>query len=141
MEIFQVDEQGQLFISPDIDDWGPVVEYGIDAIIDLDGVLDVGVPAIPNQILYIYFPFDDILSLPDLQKLNAVTRLGADLVRSGHKVLAHCGMGHNRCALIAGLILTHLGMPGPEAVALIRRRRQGALYNEIFAAYLAELRH
>jgi protein-tyrosine phosphatase len=140
MEIFQLDERGHLFIAPDIDDWRPVAARGIDVIIDLDGVLDVGVPAIPDQVLYLYFPFDDDRALPDLAKLHAVARLGASLVASGRTVLAHCGMGHNRCALVAGLILIYLGMAGDEAVTLIRRRRQGALYNEVFAAYLREQR-
>lgn len=138
MEVFQLDERGHLFIAPDIDDWQPVAARGIDVIIDLDGVLDMGVPAIPDQVLYIYFPFDDDRALPDLEKLHAVARLGAGLVTSGRKVLAHCGMGHNRCALVAGLILTELGMPGDEVVTLIRSKRQGALYNDIFAAYLVD---
>jgi hypothetical protein len=48
-------------------------------------------------------------------------------------------MGHNRSALLAGLILTSLGMPGADAVALLRQKRQGALYNKTFASYLQGL--
>lgn len=138
MDIFQLDAAGHIFISPDIDDWNPIRDYGITAVIDLDGHTDHGVPALLNHMLYIYFPFDDVRSLPDLEKLHAIAQLGASLVRQGHKVLAHCGMGHNRCALVAGLILRYLGMSGAEVVALIRQKRQGALYNKTFAAYLAE---
>ena len=137
MDIVQLDEKGCLFISPDIDDWSLVEERDICAIIDMDGDLDIGVPSVPNQYLYIYFPIDDALSLPDLEKLHAVARMGAIMVSSGLKVLSHCGMGHNRCALIAGLILTNLGMPGKDAVQLIRSKRPGALYNKAFADYLA----
>jgi hypothetical protein len=137
MEIYQLDAKGSLFISPDIDDWSKVEERDICAIIDMDGDLDLGVPSVPNQYLYIYFPIDDALTLPDLEKLHAVARMGALLAGSGMKVLSHCGMGHNRCALVAGLILTYLGMPGQEAVDLIRSKRQGALYNKAFAAYIA----
>jgi len=54
-------------------------------------------------------------------------------------VLSHCGMGFNRSALVAGLILHELGMPGPEVVARLRDRRPGALFNETFAAYLESL--
>ena len=46
--------------------------------------------------------------LPDMAKLQAVARLGAAMVEFGHKVLSHCGMGFNRSALVAGLILNHL---------------------------------
>jgi protein-tyrosine phosphatase len=48
-------------------------------------------------------------------------------------------MGFNRSALLAGMILTELGMSGAEAVARLRDRRPGALFNERFAEYLATL--
>jgi protein-tyrosine phosphatase len=89
-------------------------------------------------VLYIYFPIYDE-ELPNLAKLNAVADLGAGLIRSGHRVLSHCGMGFNRSALVAGLILCRLGMTGPEAVKRLRDRRQGALFNEVFAAHLESL--
>jgi protein-tyrosine phosphatase len=88
--------------------------------------------------MYIYFPIRDE-GLPDLVKLNALAQLGAGLVKQGHKVLSHCGMGYNRSALVAGLILFHLGMDGDSAVRLLRERRPGALFNEKFAAYLSSL--
>jgi protein-tyrosine phosphatase len=103
---------------------------------DLDGDLDIGVPCVPDELVYIHFPFDDEPRLPDLTKLEALADLGACLVRSGKRVLSHCGMGHNRSALVAGLILVKLGMSGADAVALIRAHRQGALYNAVFADYL-----
>jgi hypothetical protein len=37
------------------------------------------------------------------------------------------------------VILTELGMPGCEAVETLRARRPGALFNEVFANYLASL--
>src|SRR5438067_10467366 len=131
MEIFQIDEAGHLFIAPDIDDWCPITDRGITAIFDLDGDPDIGIPDLPNQLLYIYFPFDD-KDLPDLHRLHELAQLGASLVASGGKVLSHCGMGHNRSALLAGLILTYLGMSGADAVTLIRRKRPGALYNHCY---------
>ena len=137
-ELFQVDDHGHLFISPAIHDWSPVLSRGIDAVIDLEGGVDVGVPTSHNRQLYVYFPiFDD--DLPDPIRLAAVVSLGSSLVRSGHRVLSHCGMGFNRSALIAGLILHDLGMAGPRVVERIRERRPGALFNERFAAYLMGL--
>jgi hypothetical protein len=138
MELFQIDDNGRLFISPVIDDWKPIHDRGIDTIIDLEGGLDVGVPTVPNQCLYIYFPILDD-GLPDVAKLRAVARLGASLIEAGHRVLSHCGMGYNRSALVAGLILFELGFSGPDAVARLRERRDGALFNECFAGYLASL--
>jgi protein-tyrosine phosphatase len=138
MDIFQIDEKGLLFIAPDIDDWSPLQKSDIHVIFDLDDDLDIGVPEIPNQLLYIYFPFED-KELPNLHKLHENAKLGAALINQGYRVLCHCGMGHNRSALMAGLILTYLGIPGDEAVALIRSKRMGALYNKTYADYLQGL--
>jgi protein-tyrosine phosphatase len=134
-EIVQLDDAGRLFLSAAILDWNPLHERKITAVIDLEGGLDLNVPTTANHVLYIYFPIVDG-TMPDLEKLHAVARLGADLVRRGQGVLSHCGMGLNRSALVAGLILMELGMRGEEAVRLLRARRPGALYNERFAEYL-----
>jgi len=137
-DLFQVDDAGYLFISPAIADWSPLSERGIDAVIDLDGGIDHGVPTAPNKQVYIYFPiYDD--DLPDLTRLSSVVTLGSMLVRGGHRVLSHCGMGFNRSALVAGLILHELGMPGPRVVDRLRERRPGALFNERFADHLLGL--
>jgi protein-tyrosine phosphatase len=138
VELFQVDEIGSLFISPAIHEWEPLQARGIDTVIDLEGGLDHCVPTVPNHVLYIYFPiFDE--ELPDLDKLNAVADLAAGLVRSGHRVLSHCGMGFNRSALVAGLTLHRLGMSGPDIVRHLRTCRPGALFNERFATHLESL--
>lgn len=40
-KLHQVDDDGHLYISPVIHDWGIVSSYGIDTVIDLEGGLDV----------------------------------------------------------------------------------------------------
>jgi protein-tyrosine phosphatase len=138
MELFQVDDAGRLFISPAISDWEAVTRHEVDTVIDLDGDVDEGVPTVPNQCLYIYFPiFDE--DLPNLAKLHAIGDLGANIVKAGHRVLSHCGLGFNRSALVAGLILYKLGMSGPDVVERLRERRPGALFNDCFADYLRSL--
>jgi protein-tyrosine phosphatase len=138
MNTFCIDDAGCLFISPRIDDWQLLESNGISVVIDLEGDLDEGVPSMPNHVLYLYYPiFDE--DLPDLDKLKAVARLGSSLIQAGHKVLSHCGMGFNRSALVAGLILVHLGLSGEEAFQLLRSKRPGALFNEVFASYLRGL--
>ena len=137
-ELFAIDDQEQLFISPAISDWALVHERGIEVIIDLEGDLDHGVSTRPGHLLYIYHHIYDE-DLPDLARMRALALMGAHLIREGQKVLAHCGMGFNRSALLAGLILTELGMSGTEAVNRLRERRPGALFNERFAEYLATL--
>jgi protein-tyrosine phosphatase len=138
VELFQVDDEGLLFISPTITDWGILDHHNVDIVIDLDGGLDDGIPTAPNHLLYIYFPILDT-NLPNLAKLCAVAALGATLVRQDHCVLCHCGLGFNRSALVAGLILNQLGMSGCEAVERLRGRRPGALFNDCFASYLQSL--
>ncbi len=137
MELFPIDDDHLLFISGDLDNWNSVAPHGIDVVIDLDGGLDSCIPTDTNRCLYVYFPFaDDDESLPDVIRLKAVAELGATLIRAGHRVLTHCNMGFNRSGLVAGLILKSLGMPGDAALARIRERRPGALYNDRFAEFL-----
>ncbi len=137
-KIDQVDDAGLLFLSGSIEDWRPVHELGINVVLDLDGDVDRGVPTAANAFLYVYLPIHDG-DLPNLDRLHAVGQLGARLVATGHRVLSHCGMGLNRSALVAGLILMAQGMTGPRAVERLRARRPGALFNDVFARYLLEL--
>ncbi len=138
MELFQVDDSSRLFISPAINDWATIAPYNVDTVIDLEGGLDGCIPTAPNRCLYVYFPiFDE--DLPSRSKLLGIAKLGADLVRDGHVILSHCGMGFNRSALVAALILNQLGMPGKDAVSRLRERRPGALFNTKFAQYLESL--
>jgi hypothetical protein len=138
VQFFPVDDDARLFISPAIREWAPVAELGIDTVIDIDAGLDECIPTTPEGCLYIYFPIYDE-QLPNLTRLDAVGNLGAQLILGGHRVLSHCGMGFNRSALVAGVILNKLGASGREIVQRIRERRPGALFNEVFAHYLASL--
>lgn len=133
--IVPLDEHGRLFLSPAIEDWTPVHEAGISVVFDLDGGLDEGVPTTADGIVYIYFPFNDS-QLPNLDRLHALGKLGASLIQSGHRVLSHCGLGFNRSALVAGVILKYMGVEGANVVDQIRLHRPGALYNPVFAEYL-----
>jgi protein-tyrosine phosphatase len=135
----RLDDEGKLFISPAIREWEPIAALGIDTVFDMDGGLDECIPTTPDGCIYIYFPIYDE-ELPPLSRLEALGNLGAHLIRSGHGVLSHCGMGFNRSALVAGVILHKLGgMRGPEIVSRIRERRPGALFNDVFAGYLRSL--
>ena len=114
--------------------------HEIDTVIDLEGGLNTCIPTCTDQCLYIYYPIrDDDDALPSATKLRALAQFGAALIRGGHRVLSHCGMGYNRSALVAALILVELGMPGPAAVARCRERRPGALYNPMFASFVESL--
>ena len=134
--LYQIDPEGRLFISPEVNDWQPLADAGITAVIDLDCKLDTSVPTVPNSVLYIFWPIDDRRELPDERLLTTIGQLGASLLAQGHKVVCQCGMGQNRSALIAGMILLHCGLSGREAVALIRSHREGALWNQTFRNYL-----
>jgi hypothetical protein len=137
LQPIRIDDEGRLWLAPDCGDWGPIVrEHGLTAVFDLEQDLDHGIPAHANRVIYVYFPIDDD-DLPTLHKLHAVSRLGAELMREGERVLVHCEMGLNRSALLAGLMLVYGGMSGKDAVARLQERRPGALYNRQFATYLA----
>lgn len=133
-----VDDDRRLYISPAIHQWEPLAEAGIRVVVDLEGGLDHCVPTVPGHVLYVYLPIYDE-ALPDLARLHGVARLAAAQYRAGEAVLSHCGMGYNRSALVAGLVLVELGWKGVDAVARLRERRPGALFNEAFAGYLGSL--
>lgn len=135
-QLFPIDDDRRLFISPAIDQWSRLDEHEIRVVIDLEGGLDHDVPTQMNHCLYVYFPIYDE-DLPDVARLHALATLGACLIRNGQSVLSHCGAGFNRSALVAGLILVELGWTGKDALARLRERRRGALFNEVFADYLA----
>ena len=133
--IVQMDDDGHLFLSAAIEDWEPVLAKGIDTVIDLEGGVDHGVPEMADRFLYVYLPIHDG-ELPDLDRLHAVARMAAQLIKRGDRVLSHCGVGLNRSALMVALILRYLGMDSAAAVERCRERRPGALYNKVFADYL-----
>jgi len=75
----------------------------------------------------------------ETKRVNIKPQYDAFVFADGHRVLSHCGMGYNRSAFMAGLILVELGMPGDLAVARLRERRPGALFNDGFAACLMSM--
>ncbi|MCP4544950.1 MAG: dual specificity protein phosphatase family protein [bacterium] len=137
MEIVRVDTKvdydGELYISSDIDNWEELHKREITVVVDVDGSLD-DVPTEPEDLLYIYFPFEDDC-LPDREKLHGVAVLIATLARH-EKILVHCSLGYNRSCLVMGLALTYLGISGVKALEHLQTIRPGALYNPIYAAYL-----
>ena len=77
MELYQIDDEGRLFVSPAISRWNDIESRGVDVVIDLEGGLDLCIPTQSNRCLYIYFPFeDDDRELPSLTKLKAIARMG-----------------------------------------------------------------
>ncbi|MBL8751350.1 MAG: dual specificity protein phosphatase family protein [Planctomycetes bacterium] len=136
-EITQVDDDGRLFLSGSIENWKAVHDRGITVVVDLEGDVDHGVPTAADQFLYVYLPIHDG-DLPNLDRLHAVAEMGAALIAKGHRVLSHCGMGLNRSALVAALIMMRGGMSARRVVEQLRERRPGALFNEVFAKYLLD---
>lgn len=69
----------------------------------------------------------------DLAKAGAASALVAGVLSAGHPVLVTCQAGLNRSALVAGLALRQLGMPGRAVIDNIRMERgQRALGNKAF---------
>ena len=141
MELFQIDDDGRLFMSAAIHQWNVLAARGVDVVIDLEGGLDLCIPTQANHCLYVYFPFDDddrAAAEPDEAARDRAARRRRSCAKAT-RVLSHCTGGFNRSGLVAGLILTELGMSGAEALARIRAKRPGALYNGTFADYLASV--
>jgi protein-tyrosine phosphatase len=138
MDIIAVNPGETLFVSGDIEDWEAVHKLRIDVVVDMDGDVDRGLPVGPDAIFYVYHPIRDE-DVPNVAKIEALGRLVADLVTADHRVLVHCRMGFNRSVLVIATALTYMGLSGREAVADLRRRRPGALFNEAFATHVEAL--
>ena len=79
-----IDDDGLLWLAPACDDWAPIVQqHALSAVIDLEAGLDAGIPAHPDQVIYVYFPFKDE-DVPTLHKLHAVARRPKLVHRAGH---------------------------------------------------------
>lgn len=77
---------------------------------------------------------DGELTGRQMEAIRVLASHVATTVQAGGKVMARCQWGLNRSGLLVGLALVALGLPGPEAVALIRSRRSPwALSNRLFA--------
>lgn len=142
MEIFEILD-GRLYQSgapPEAAEWNSIHARGIDVAVDLFGTLDPGVPTVPNSILYIFWPIEDIDVLPALGILHTIVDAVVRLILLGHKVLVHCHMGKSRSGLVNALVaMKILGINGREAVELVRRQRPGALGNAVFVRHLESL--
>ena len=57
--LFPIDDERRLYISPAIRDWSHLEPAGVRVVIDLEGGIDHGVPVLPNHTLYLYFPIFD----------------------------------------------------------------------------------
>jgi protein-tyrosine phosphatase len=142
MEIFEIlsDRLYQSGAPEEPAEWSGIHARGIDAVVDLFGTLDPGVPTEPNSILYIFWPIADHAELPDLAILNVLVDAVVRLIQGGHKVLVHCHRGKSRSGLVNALVAMQIrGISGAAAVELVRQKRPGALANPVFAAYLEAL--
>ena len=70
MEMLDVNPEGTLLVSGDIEGWESVLARRVDTVVDLDGYVDAGLPELPNRLLYVYYPILDE-DLPDVAKLSA----------------------------------------------------------------------
>ena len=138
MEIVEIKPglyQSSAFIDQD---FSHLKKLGIGVVIDLEGGFD---PQFPGLSSYLYWPIEDMPWLPDKEQLHSVAEYGYRMwKKSQQKVLVHCSGGLNRSGLVNGVILNCDGMPGKDAVKLIREKRPGALFNLIFANYLENLK-
>jgi hypothetical protein len=99
--------------------------------------------------LFIPRVFDDIEQVPlAYDRIEALARELALVLSDGHeggrgtqppaRLYVLCKQGFNRSALLGGRILRALGMPGEEAVRLIREHRPGAVANLAFERLILE---
>ena len=130
-----------LYIGSAIDNVQQIIDAHIDVVIDLQGGFDK--PELAWSIdSYLYCHLWDLWMFSTLpgSKVERIAKYGWECWDDGASVAVHCTAGHNRSALIVGLILHLSGMAGPDIVKLIQEKREGALSNPVFRKYLEELK-
>lgn len=78
--------------------------------------------------------------LPDMAVASIVADFGAAWIENHGQLIVHCLEGNNRSGMICGLVMHRLGMgSGSEILAKIKAANPDALYNALFANYIASL--
>ncbi len=131
-----------LYISGHPDHSNDFLSRGVDAVVDLEGEVDISVPQGEGQTsttLYLYWPIEDG-AMPDASTVRSIASLMARLIAEENKVLVHCRSGHNRSGLICARTLIEQGMSSQEAVDTVRAKRGDghALDNQKFVEWLLE---
>jgi protein-tyrosine phosphatase len=94
---------------------------------------------VPDGKVYMTWPIEDG-PLPDLTQLAAIANATASGISRGKRTLVVCGAGLNRSGLVCALVVRLLyGMAGTDAVDFVQARRDFALCNEVFEAYVRTL--
>ena len=137
-----IEKPGSLWLGSAIDEIGidQIIVHKIDVVIDLNSKFDPSrLAAIIQE--YVYCPILDLLFLSPINcpKLDRAASYGFKAWEDGLSVLVHCSKGHNRSALVVGLILIKMGMSGKDAVRLIMEKRPEAFSNHKFREYLEGL--
>ncbi len=94
------------------------------------------------HVLVVHCGFDDSLSptQADVDTALEASRVAADRIMRGDRVLISCWLGKNRSGLVTALTLVRLyGLSGREAVEAVRAARPGALVNPAFVSLVEEL--
>lgn len=83
---------------------------------------------------------DGLMSRSDWEQVSRMASAVAARVRREKRTLVTCAAGLNRSGLVTALALVELyGCSGSEAVAWVRREREGALFNKTFVSYLERI--
>lgn len=69
----------------------------------------------------------DSLSMPNMEFVNGLADWVEARLRKGKTTLVHCQAGLNRSGLVAGVVLTRLGMTPQQALDHMREKRSGAV--------------
>jgi protein-tyrosine phosphatase len=110
-----------------------VNDLGVKCVVDLEGGLDSEMDFLDT---YLFWPIHDLHFLPDTNFLYMVCRFIEMQVSWGTKVLVHCSQGLNRAGLVCARVMIMKGLCGREAIAKIREKRPGALWNPVFAEFI-----
>ena len=93
---------------------------------------------LPESACYLHLPIPD-LGVPGREweaNWEAIGPALLDCLQQGQAVLLHCKGGLGRTGTVAARLLVEMGHPPEEAIAAVRKARQGAIENPLQENYV-----
>lgn len=105
--------------------------------LDMLGIPDLPAKVAQHGMAFLTFPIVDHALPADIEAFHAFVVGLCERVTNGETVVVHCRGGRGRTGLVTACCLVNLGVPGAEAIAMVRKARPETIETGEQEAYVA----